>query len=143
MPYAVTLLSPLVVIAFAILTKEDIYSLYLGIVLAAFILKQYKTFATFLSTCRSHIIQSIGDVSHACFVLLTYLLGGLIVAISSLGGSSGTAYVFAKSSKTRMSVQMVILFPGSVISFDLYGNSLVLVNTMRLVSDRMRIFREK
>ena len=64
-PGAVTLLPPIIVIVFAIVTKEVFNSLYLGIFFAAFIVKQYNPFTAFLTTCDTYIVESIGEVSQA------------------------------------------------------------------------------
>lgn len=142
-PGGVTLLPPLVVIFIAFATREVIYALYLGIFFATFIVEQYNPFAAFLTTLDKYIVQSIGDVGHAYVILFTWLLSALIAVISKSGGTFGIADVFQKFAKTRTSVQMVIFLLGFVIFFDSYANSLVLGNTMRLVSDRMMISREK
>lgn len=142
-PGGVTLLPPIVVIVIAFWTREVIYALYLGIFFACFIIKQYNPFAAFLITLDTYIVQSIGNVDHAFVLLFTWLLSGLIACIAKSGGTFGIANVFAKFAKTRMSVQLIIFILGFIIFFDDYANTLILGNTMRVVSDALMISREK
>mmetsp|Transcript_2706 Transcript_2706/g.8213 ORF Transcript_2706/g.8213 Transcript_2706/m.8213 type:complete len:780 (-) Transcript_2706:130-2469(-) len=142
-PGGVTLLSPLIVIVVAIWTREVLFALFIGIFFAAFVVYQYNPFLAFLRTMDTYLVNALADTDHAFVIFFTFFLSGLVACISRSGGSFGIADVFSKFARTRMSVQLVIFVLGFVIFFDDYANTLILGNTMRLISDSMWISREK
>ncbi|KAJ8908337.1 hypothetical protein NDN08_005049 [Rhodosorus marinus] len=142
-PGGVTLLSPIMVILVAGLTREVLYALYIGTFVAAFVVSKYDPFQAFLRVLDTYMPESLGDVDHAFVILFTWFLSGLIACVSKSGGSFGIAEVCRKFAKTRMTVQLVIFLLGFVIFFDDYANTLILGNTMRFVSDALWVSREK
>jgi Na+/H+ antiporter NhaC len=67
----------------------------------------------------------------------------MVAIISKNGGMAGVVLKFSKYARSSRSSQMVTWILGVAIFFDDYANTLIVGNTMRSVTDRFRISREK
>ena len=147
---ALSLIPPIVAIALAFLTKEVILSLALGVFSGALI----STFATsssgfFLKIIESYTntisypVKALGDEWHAGILIFTVSIGGMVAIISKMGGTRAIANALAKKAKTARSAQNVTWLMGVVIFFDDYANTLIVGPTMRPLTDKMKVSREK
>jgi Na+/H+ antiporter NhaC len=71
------------------------------------------------------------------------MIGGMVGIISRNGGMQGVVNLIVKWASNPKKGQLATGFLGLSIFFDDYANSLVVGNTMRPVTDRLRISREK
>jgi Na+/H+ antiporter NhaC len=71
------------------------------------------------------------------------LIGGMVALISRNGGMQGVVEALARRAKTPQSAQFMTWLLGVVIFFDDYANTLLVGNTMRPVTDRLKVSREK
>lgn len=142
-PGAVTLLPPIVVVLIALLTQEVIYSLFLGIVSAVFIVQNYNIFAAFLTALDTYLVNAIATPGHAYIISFTCLISGLLGAMEKAGGTLGFTNLFARFAESRKTVQLTVSVLGLVIFFNGTANVLILGNTMRVFSDAAMISREK
>ncbi|MEM9258567.1 MAG: Na+/H+ antiporter NhaC family protein, partial [Bacteroidota bacterium] len=71
------------------------------------------------------------------------LIGGMVAIISRNGGMAGVVDRMTKYAKTAKSAQFITWLLGVAIFFDDYANTLIVGNTMRSVTDRFRVSREK
>jgi Na+/H+ antiporter NhaC len=71
------------------------------------------------------------------------LIGGMVALLSRNGGMQGVVVFLSKYANNTRSGQLVTWFLGIVIFFDDYANTLLVGNTMRPVTDRLRISRAK
>lgn len=76
------------------------------------------------------------------FVFTTVLVG-LVNLTTRAGGIQGVVDRIMKIAKGPRSAQVVTFFLGVAIFFDDYANTILVGNTMRPLTDRMRISREK
>lgn len=76
-------------------------------------------------------------------ILFSWFLAGMIGVLCRMGGGHGLAEAISKFAKTRRSTLIVIYIMGWIIFFDDYTSSLLVGMTMRPISDKMRISREK
>lgn len=138
----VSLLPPLVAIGLALLTRQVIVSLFVGVLVGASIIEG-SLFSGFLATGEKFLIGAVADKFHAGILMFTLTIGGVIGLIGSMGGTKAIASVMAKYATTRRSSQLVTWFLGVLIFFDDYSNTLIVGPTMRPLTDRVKVSREK
>lgn len=143
-PGVVSILPPLMAIALALITKQVLLSLFCGIWLGAvFTLGGYNPFTAFLRTIDSYLIRALTDPDHMRIVLFTMTLGGMVGIISRSGGTHGIVQALARHARNRRKGQLATWLMGMFIFFDDYSNTLLVGNTMRPFTDKLKISREK
>lgn len=142
-PGLLSIIPPLLAILFALIFRQVILSLILGIYVGAVFIYDYNPLIGLLRLIDKYIINSISDVSHIQILVFTLLFGGVIGLISKSGGTRGIANVITKFAKNRKSTMISAWLSGLIIFFDDYANTLIVGNLMRPVSNKMKISREK
>ncbi|MCG6915199.1 Na+/H+ antiporter NhaC family protein [bacterium BMS3Abin03] len=142
-PGWLSIIPPLLAILLALLFRQVILSLILGIYAGAVFIYDYNPINGFLRLLDVYIINAASDISHVQIIIFTLLFGGMIGIMSKSGGTRGIANVITKFARTRKSTLISAWFSGLVIFFDDYANTLIVGNLMRPVTDKMRISREK
>ncbi|MEM7054728.1 MAG: Na+/H+ antiporter NhaC family protein, partial [Pseudomonadota bacterium] len=142
----ISLLPPVIAIGLALLLRQVIPARFVGIWIGAWAITGF-TFSglgsALLRTADTYVLDALAEPDHASVMLFTLLVGGMVGIISRNGGMLGIVeriVVFASSAKRTM-ISTVGL--GLAIFFDDYANTLVVGNTMRPITDRMKISREK
>lgn len=142
----VSVLPPVIAIGLALLLRQVIPALFVGIWIGAWALAGFSFSGIGTATLRTvdtYILEALSEPDHASVMLFTLLVGGMVGIISRNGGMLGIVeriVVFASSARRAM-ISTVGL--GLAIFFDDYANTLVVGNTMRPITDRMKISREK
>ncbi len=148
-PLWMSLLPPLVAIALALLIREVYVSLFVGIFFGAATLAIAKGgFWTglgsgFLASLDTYILDALVDSDHMSILVFSLLIGGMVSVVSRNGGMQGVVKRMSGLAKTPKSGQLATYAMGMVIFFDDYANSLVVGNTMRPITDKLKISREK
>lgn len=138
-----SLMPPLIAIILAFVTKQVILSLFLGILVGATMMQGGNLFFGFLRTLDSYILGSAADSWNAAILIFTLSIGGMIGVISKMGGTHAIAEALAKKAKNARSAQIVTWAMGCLVFFDDYANTLIVGPTMRPLSDKMKVSREK
>jgi Na+/H+ antiporter NhaC len=136
---------PLVAIALALITKEVIFSLVVGIMSGALIhsvLAGLGAAGVFTVTADT-MIGKLADPGNAAIVIFLALLGGLVAVVTRAGGSNAYGQWASRKIKTRESAGLLTAFLGILIFIDDYFNCLTVGTVMRPVTDRHGIAREK
>lgn len=147
-PGWLSLLPPLLAIVLALLFKEVLSSLFVGIFIGAATIGFYTggvsgIFAAFLTVLDHYIIDAIMDTGHVSVILFSVIIGAIVAIISKNGGMQGVVDRLVRFATNRRSGMLTTYFLGIAIFFDDYANTLVVGNTMRSVTDRLKISREK
>ena len=148
-PVWLSILPPLVAIVLALIFREVVVSLFVGIFLGAAILGFYNQesvvgiFSGFLRVLDTYVLAALNDGDHLAIILFSLLIGGMVAIISRNGGMMGIVTRISGFSQTPVSGQFATWLLGLVIFFDDYANTLVVGNTMRSVTDSLKISREK
>jgi Na+/H+ antiporter NhaC len=142
-PGWLSLLPPLVAIALALTTREVILSLFAGIWLAALLLVGFNPVSATTMSLDSFILEPLTDSDHIAIVLFSLMLGGMVGVVSRSGGAQGIVEVLRPFATTRRRGQFFAWLSGLIIFFDDYANTLIRGNTMRPMTDELRISREK
>lgn len=145
-PLWVCLIPPLVAIILALLFREVLTSLFVGIWIGAFILSglaMESVFSSFFTTLDKYIVSAITDPDHIAVIVFSMLIGGMVAIISKNGGMAGVVHGLSRFANSARSSQLVTWFLGIAIFFDDYANTLIVGNTMRALTDKFRVSREK
>ena len=148
MPLWLSVLPPLIAIALALLFKEVIASLFLGLLFGAGCVGYYSTgwsgaAGGFFRVIDTYIIAALNDWGHLAVILFSLFIGAIVAIVTKNGGMLGVVNRISKLARTPRSGQLTTWGMGLAIFFDDYANTLVVGNTLRPVTDRLRISREK
>lgn len=147
-PLWLSIIPPLLAIAMALLFREVITALFTGIFIGGAIIHVYLDGimgipAGLLAVLDTYILDAAADSDHIAVILFSMLIGAIVAVISRNGGMKGVVDRVARIARNARSGQLATWFLGIAIFFDDYANTLVVGNTMRPVTDRLRISREK
>lgn len=142
-PGFLSLLPPILAVLSALIFRQVLISLFAGIWLGTTFLWGYNPFLGLLRTLDHYITASFADKDHATIIIFTLTLGGMVGIISRSGGTQGMVQKLSKLAKTPNRAQFATWIMGIFIFFDDYANTLIVGNTMRPITDKLRISREK
>ena len=137
------LVPPFTAILLAFATKQVLPSLFISIWAGAAIVNHGNPLAGFAEMIQHYIAGSIAQPWNAAIITYSLTLGGMIGIISKSGGIKAIADWLAVKARTARSGQLVTFVMGLIIFFDDYANTLLVGNTMRPITDRLNISREK
>lgn len=138
-----SILPPLIAIILALLTRHVILSLFAGVWLGATFLYDNNPIIGFLHIIDRFISPALADPDHAAIIIFSMLLGGMVGVISKNGGTYGIVGLVTKWAKGVRTGQFATWLLGVLIFFDDYANTLIVGHTMRPVTDKLKISREK
>ena len=145
-----SILPPLLAIAVALITRQVVPALFLGIYIGAAMAYGITLDALWyglVDTINVYVIEALsppdGSTGHASIIVFTLMIGGMVGIISRNGGMRGIVNRIIGFASTPQRGQTATGILGVVIFFDDYANTLVVGNTMRSITDRLKISREK
>jgi Na+/H+ antiporter NhaC len=142
----VSILPPLVAIGLALAIRQVIPALFVGIWIGAWAIAGFTAsgaVTAVLATADTYVLAAIAEPDHASVVLFTLMVGGMVGVISRNGGMLGIVEHIVRFASTARRAMAATVLMGLAIFFDDYANTLVVGNTMRPITDRLRISREK
>ena len=141
-----SVLPPLLAIGLALAVRRVVPALFFGVWLGA-VLALGLTFEGaaegLFATLQTYVLGALVDEGHAAIIIFSLMIGGMVGIISKNGGTQGLVNQIAKLASSPRRGQTATGLLGLAIFFDDYANTLVVGNTMRPVTDRLRISREK
>ena len=140
-----SILPPLIAIVLALVFKEVITALLAGIWLGALAVAGYNPIQATWRVVDQYVVPALGDTDggHTQIVVFSLLLGGMVGMISRNGGTMGVVRAVAPLARNRRRGKVATALAGLAIFFDDYANTLVVGNTMRPITDRLKVSREK
>jgi len=148
-PLWLSILPPLIAIFLALIFKEVVVSLFMGIFAGAFIIggmrieSLYYFILSIVEPVSVFVIEALTDSGHLAVIIFSLMIGGMVAIISKNGGMAGVVLGLSRYAKSKQSTQFITWLLGVAIFFDDYANILIVGNTMRNVTDRFKISREK
>ncbi len=142
-PGWLSVVPPLLAILLALIFRQVIIALLLGIFSGAIFINSYNPLIGLLKVIDTYIINALTDTSHIQIIVFTSLFGGVVGLISKSGGTKGLADLITRFAKTRKSGLISTWLMGIAIFFDDYANTLIVGNLMRPITDKLRVSREK
>ncbi|MBQ3739179.1 MAG: hypothetical protein II862_09400 [Bacteroidales bacterium] len=150
MPLWMSILPPLVAIVMALLIKEVISSLFVGILTGTFLMALYGGASPvsalgggLLRVVDTYVVNSLFDADHVTIIVFTLIIGGMVRIITANGGMQGVVNWLSRRAHGPRSGQLMTFLMDLCIFFDDYSNTLVVGNTMRPVADKLKVSREK
>ena len=148
-----SIMPPLIAIFLALAFKEVHIALVLGIFFGVFTLNGFQLkelLSSFLQIADTYVLQAIAytengelQTGHLSIIIFSVLIGGMVHVISKNGGMNGVVSKVSKLATSGRRSQFATMLMGCLIFFDDYANSLVVGNTMRPLTDKFKISREK
>lgn len=141
LPPWMSLLPALLAVLLAVVTRQVLLSLFGGVWLGAALLADwaYLGFGDALLT----LVAVLADTDRAKVVVFTLLMGGMVGVVGASGGSLGVVAKMSRHATTAKSGSVATWIAGMFVFFDDYASTLLVGSTMRPVTDRLRISREK
>jgi len=143
LPGILSIIPPVLAIILALVFRQVIISLLLGVYIGVIFVFDYNPFTAILRLIDTYIINAISNTSHLQILVFTLLFGGVVGLISKSGGTKGIANLVTKFARTKRSGQLATWASGILIFFDDYANTLIVGNLMRPITDKLKISREK
>jgi Na+/H+ antiporter NhaC len=144
-PGWLSLVPPLIAIALALIFREVVTALFAGVWIGALMIAGFNPITATWRLIDQFMIPEIADIDngHTQIIFFSMLLGGMVGIISKSGGSMGIVEAVRPFARTPRRGQIATWLAGMGIFFDDYANTLIVGNTMRPLTDKLRISREK
>ena len=142
-PAWLSILPPLLAILLALLTRQVIIALLFGIWLGVTFIYDFNPFLGFLHTLDEYIVNALADPDRISILIFSLVLGGMVGVITRSGGTQGIVEKLSKHARGPRLGQLATWAMGVLIFFDDYANTLIVGNTMRPLTDKLKISREK
>ncbi len=142
------ILPAVVAISLSIITKEVLLSLFLAVLVGSVIVfsEGGLTDSYFFGIENSvdlYILNAASDADHMSVVIFSLLISGMVSILKYSNSMNGIVTWVSKYAKTKRSALFTTYFMGIVVFFDDYANTLVVGNTMKTITDKFNISREK
>ncbi|HUH06103.1 MAG TPA: Na+/H+ antiporter NhaC family protein, partial [Kofleriaceae bacterium] len=138
-----SILPPILAIVLALLLRQALLALFAGVWLGALFVHGYNPLTSLIRCFDTYLPNTIANTDSASVVLFTMALGGMVGVISKSGGTKALVDAIARRATSRRAGMLTGWISGLVVFFDDYANCLLVGNTVRPFTDRLRISREK
>jgi Na+/H+ antiporter NhaC len=142
----ISILPPLFAILLALIFRQVIPALFAGVVLGAWAINGFTLgglWSGVLDSFEVHILGSFADADHGAVILFSFMIGGTVGIISRNGGMLGVVNLIVTWADSARRACLATATMGLAVFFDDYANTLVVGNTMRSVTDSMKVSRAK
>jgi len=148
-----SILPPLVAISLALATNKVVVSLFAGVLLGGVLIARGASSSFWLAipvglwhtgqTIRSVIVPDDFDPTNLQILAFVVLMMAMLGVMLACGGLQGIAQWLSRYARSPRSTQLVAVLLGLVVFIDDYANTMIVGPTMRPLTDRHRISREK
>ncbi|MCB9915424.1 MAG: Na+/H+ antiporter NhaC family protein [Planctomycetes bacterium] len=147
---ALALLPPLVAIALAVLLRRPVVSLFAGVLAGALLLRWgadqgllTKLFGGLKDVGTVFFWNEFQDGDRLQVIGFVVAMLAMVGVITKNGGIRGLMNLVARFARGPRSTQVAAYLMGLAVFFDDYANTILVGSTMRPLTDRFRIAREK
>ncbi len=139
-----SILPPLIAILLALLFQKTLLALFFGVLLGSTILEGMNPILGIWRFISRHLYeQALTDQFRLDIIGFVVFLCAMVGVLTRGAGIQGMVKVIVRFAKTVRSTQAVSYLMGLAIFFDDYANCIIVGNTLRPLTDRMKISREK
>lgn len=149
-PRRTSLLPPLVAIAIAVIFRRPIAALFLGVLAGSvlFVVRGGAGVGGGLVTGALRVVDTyfwheLVDRERYMIVLFVVFMLAMVGVMTRSGGIRGVMDSIARVANSVRSTQVSTYLMGLVIFFDDYANTILVGSTMRPLTDRFKVAREK
>lgn len=137
----VPLKPPISALALALITRKPALALSLGALLGVWLLAQTGTGIGV--SVHKYWLSSFVDVWHLSVMGFALVLLGLVQVMTRSGGTSSLLTLAVRRIRSRRGAKMGTAVAGLCVFFDDYANALVVGPTLRPLTDRFGVSRQK
>jgi hypothetical protein len=145
------LIPPVVTIVLAIVLRQVLPALTVGILIAAYMLAWCAAPGAWADVLvggvrralEEFLVGALSDGGHVRIILFTLFIGGMVGVIGANGGTAAIVNAVARWASNRRRGQVSTWLAGLLVFFDDYANAMIIGPAMRPVCDRLRISRAK
>jgi Na+/H+ antiporter NhaC len=142
-PGFLTILPPLIAIFLALIFRQVLPALCIGIWFGTSLLAGLNPWTGLVRLIDTYLVEAMTDKDHVRIIIFSMTLGGMVGLITRCGGAMGLVESLTRLAVSRRMSQVSTWLMGLLIFFDDYSNTLMVGNTMRPFTDKMRVSREK
>lgn len=132
-----------IAVALAFITREIYSSLFLGALAGTILLAHGNLFAAFIDLFAKHMIPPLTSRWNVCALVFSLMMGGFVELLNRSGGMQAIAARFLGRGDSKRRAGMGVFAMGWVVFFDGLANCMLVGKTMRPVTDRAKLSREK
>ena len=138
-----SMLPPLVAVVVAVSFRSLVAALSFAFITGAILYYGWNPIIFIPNALRNFLLANVlGQFSLYIFGFL-FALVGMVHVLYKSGGIQGLVAIFTNIAKTARSAQGATMASGLMIFFDDYSNTIVVGQTMRSLTDRFKVSREK
>ena len=140
------ILPALLAIAAALAFRQVVAALFIGVWVGSWIATgdlAMGWFTGLFDTIKVYILDALANEDRAAILIFSMMIGGTVGLIQKNGGTSAIVSVVTRWAKSAGRGQFATALLGVAVFFDDYANTLIVGGTMRPITDKLRISREK
>ncbi|HSG29161.1 MAG TPA: Na+/H+ antiporter NhaC family protein [Candidatus Krumholzibacterium sp.] len=143
----ISLLPPIIAIVFALAFRQVVIALLAGVWLGSLVVTGFAPLGSVSRIVDHYVINTLAGpeegMDHMSILIFTLLLGGMVGITSRMGGMQGIVNSVSRLATSARRGQFTVWLMGVIIFFDDYTNTLIVGNSTRPLTDRLKISREK
>ncbi|MEA3496587.1 MAG: Na+/H+ antiporter NhaC family protein [Bacteroidota bacterium] len=147
LPAFLSIVPPLLAILLAIIFKEVILALFLGVFSGILLIIGFDDPLNWIRSpmifIEYYVIKVVSDPQKSAVIIFSMIIGGMVMLLMKNGSIHILISKLSKVIKTRKNAMLVTWLMGIVVFFDDYANTLIVGNSLRPLTDRFKISREK
>ncbi|MEM9488036.1 MAG: Na+/H+ antiporter NhaC family protein, partial [Myxococcota bacterium] len=143
LPGWLSIVPPLLAVLLAIILRQALIALFAGVWIGAALVHGYDPLTGLFRCFDTYLPATVSSSGNASLILFTMALGGMVGVIAKSGGTQALVDAIAARAQSRRSGLVTSWAAGLVVFFDDYANCLLVGNTVRPFTDKLRISREK
>jgi len=137
------LLPPLLAIVMAIITKQVLLSLFVGVWIGATMAAGWNPIIGLIDSFRVYIFNSLGDSWNASVLIMLMFVGAFAAMLERGGGAHAFAHALSGKITTRKQGQVITWLGGLAVFFSDSSNPVIVGPIFRPITDALKISREK
>lgn len=138
-----SILPPLFAIILAVVTKNVLISLFLGLFLGVTILFNGNVFYSLPALFRDFLFKQAADGYNASVMVLVLFIGGMVMLVTNSGGASALALRATKHINSKRKAILAVWLSGIAIWFSDFANAMLVGPIFQPIADKLKISREK
>lgn len=138
-----SLLPVIVAVVLALWTKRALFALFCGVFTGALLISYGNPWHSLVYVIDPLFLDSVADRDSMKVILFSLLVASTVEIMRVGKGTQALVELIAGFATTRRRALLGTWFAGLVVFFDDYANCLIVGSSMRPITDRLKISREK
>lgn len=138
-----SIIPPFLAIVLAVITKNVILSLYLGVFVGSLILTGGNPITAFIKVIKDYLFVQMTSAGNAQTLVAQGIIGGFVTLMEASGAAIAFATIATKLINSRRRAQIGTWLGGLIIFFSDSGSPLINGAVFRPITDGLRVSREK